>query len=86
VVTQEDRSVSRLDLPGLDGTPVVVPLSGLQMTGGRAKIRLTMTAVPPDGFCLETPLLLADSAITFARREVTPLQPWTSAGIDSVRR
>lgn len=71
-VSQEDRSLGRLNLPVEDAAPVVIPLAGVQAVSGRVSLRLTMSVIMPPGFFLDTPIGLADSSVTFAGREATP--------------
>ena len=51
VVTQNYRTISRIDLPLTDQSPVVVPLAGAEISGNYVTVTLTITAIPLDPDC-----------------------------------
>lgn len=73
-VTQNDRPISRIDLPLTDQVPVVVPLGGAEVSGNYLTVTLTVTAIPADDYCWDPqyPLRLINSSITFAGAEPIP--------------
>jgi len=74
VVTQNDRVISRIDLPLTDQSPVVVPLAGAEVSGNYVSVTLTVTAIPLDPYCWdpEHPVRLTYSTITFGGTEAIP--------------
>lgn len=71
-VTQQERRISRLELPVQDAARIAVALPGLLVAGSSVKVTLTMTVLAPEGFCLDMPISLADSSITFTGRGAAP--------------
>ena len=74
MVTQNDRTISRMELPAKDQTPMVIPLAGAQVVGNVVTVTLTMTAVPVEGYCWSvlSPIRLVNGSVTFAGTEVAP--------------
>lgn len=74
MVTQGDRTISRMELPTKDQTQMVIPLAGARVTGNVVTVTLTMTALPIEGYCWGTlaPIRLVNGAVTFAGAEVAP--------------
>ena len=73
-VTQNDRPISRIDLPLTDQVPVVIPLVGAEVSGDYLTVTLTMTAIPVDQYCWNPlyPLRLINSSVTFSGTEPIP--------------
>ncbi|ORX00462.1 hypothetical protein AWC29_24800 [Mycobacterium triplex] len=73
-VTQDDRTISRMELPTKDQTPLVIPLAGTKVTGNSVSLTLTATLLPLDNYCWDplTPIRLVNGSITFAGGEVAP--------------
>lgn len=74
VVTQNDRIISRIDLPLTDQSPVVVPLAGAEISGNYVSVTLTITAIPLDPYCWDPlrPVRLTYSTVTFGGTEAIP--------------
>lgn len=73
-VTQEDRVISRVELPR-DGTaPVNIPLAGAVVYDNAVTITLSTYLLPLEGYCLDTtnPLRLTDVALGFDGTERPP--------------
>jgi hypothetical protein len=73
-VTQDDRPISRIDLPLTDQLPVVVPLTGAEVSGNYVTVTLTVTAIPLDQYCWnpDYPVRLVNGSITFSGSEPIP--------------
>jgi hypothetical protein len=73
-VTQDDRTISRMELPTKDQTPVVIPLTGTKVTGDSVSLTLTSTLLPMENYCWDplTPIRLVNGSITFAGTETVP--------------
>jgi hypothetical protein len=74
-VTQDGRTISRLELPPDDRTPIVIPLAGLEVYGDWASVTLTVTALPVDDtYCWDprTPIRLVNGSVTFTGQDVVP--------------
>ncbi len=74
-VTQDNRTVSRIDLPVADRAPVSIPLAGAEIVDHAVTVLLRSQLVPPDGYCLydaNVPLRLSDATISYAGRESAP--------------
>lgn len=74
VVTQNDRTISRIDLPLTDQSPVVVPLNGAEVSGNYVTVTLTITAIPLDPYCWDPlrPVRLTYVTIAFGGTEAIP--------------
>ena len=74
-VTQGERTISRMKLPGEDQAAMVIPLPGVQVFDNWASVTLTVSAVPfEDYYCWDpqAPIRLVNSSITFTGNEVVP--------------
>ena len=73
-VTQDNRTISRLELPSKDQAEMVIPLAGAQVFGNRANVTPTMTALPLEGYCWDplSPIRLVNGSVTFAGTELAP--------------
>ncbi|MCH9733315.1 MAG: hypothetical protein K0U78_01985 [Actinomycetia bacterium] len=72
--TQNGRTISRLELPPVDGAPIVVPLVGLEFYDNWASVTLTVTALPLELYCWDPrdPIRLVNASVTFAGTEIAP--------------
>jgi len=73
-VVQDNREISRVDLPTTGRTPVVVPLDGVQVFGNAVTVLLRGYLLPIEGYCLDptNPLRLTGISVTFAGAELPP--------------
>ena len=73
-VVQGDRTISRVGLPPQDGAPIVIPLTGVQVSGGLATVNLRLVAIPFDPYCWDNdaPIRLANASVSFTGVEVPP--------------
>jgi hypothetical protein len=74
-VTQDNRTISRIDLPPVSQTPVSIPLEGVQVVGNAVTVLLRGQLIPPSGYCLldtAIPLSLRNATIAFSGREIAP--------------
>ena len=72
--TQDDRLISKVGLPLTDGTPLVIPLAGVQVADGSVAVSLSLTTVPEEGFCLDWlhPVEFIDGSVSYTGIEVPP--------------
>ena len=73
-VTQDNRTVSRIDLPP-DRATVSIPLAGATIDDNAITVLLRSQLLPPDGYCLydtTIPLRLSDAAVAYTGRERPP--------------
>ena len=71
-VRQGDRTISRIGLPTEDQADVVLPLAGVTVVGGSVNLSISLTVLPPDGFCWDIPPSLTDGAIAFTGTDEPP--------------
>jgi hypothetical protein len=74
-VTQDNRTVSRIDLPPANQAPVSIPLAGAEVVGNAITMLLRGQLIPPQGYCLldtAIPLRLNNATIAFTGREIAP--------------
>ncbi|WP_246241145.1 hypothetical protein [Mycolicibacterium madagascariense] len=73
-VTQDDRVLSRVDLPVVDRTPVSIPLAGASIVDNAVTVVLRTYLAPTDGYCFEptNPLRLAESSVRYDGVEAPP--------------
>lgn len=73
-VMQDDRTISRVDIPSGDRVPVVVPLAGAEIVDNAVTVVLRTYLLPVEGYCLDptNPLRLSDIVVTFAGVERSP--------------
>ena len=67
-VIQDDRTVSRVDLPNADLVPIRLPLAGAEVRDNAITVLLRTNLMPPEGYCITdpaNPLRLNDTAIEF---------------------
>lgn len=74
-VTQDDRIISRIELPLSAAAPVSVPLAGAQVVDNAVALTMTVNVLPLQGYCLDptSPLRLTDAAIRFDGIERPPV-------------
>lgn len=73
-VTQDERVISRVDLPQQGPAPVSIPLAGAQIFDNAITITLSVYLLPLEGYCLDAtnPLRLTDIAMRFDGIERPP--------------
>jgi hypothetical protein len=73
-VTQDQRTLARLNVPATDQSPIVIPLAGAEVNDNWLTVTLRTYLVPLDGFCLypESPLRLANGTISYSGVEQAP--------------
>jgi hypothetical protein len=74
-VTQDQRTIARLNLPATDQAPIVIPLTGAEVNDNWLTVTLRTYLVPLDGYCLypESPLRLANGTISYTGVEQPPI-------------
>jgi hypothetical protein len=73
-VTQDDRTVGRVELPPMDRAPISIPLDGIRVTDRRATVTVTVTMTPVEGYCIyawDGPLFV-DPSISYRGTEIPP--------------
>lgn len=74
-VTQDNRVVSRIDLPPADQAPISIPLVGAEIVDNAAAVVLRTYLVPVEGYCLydpTIPLRLTNASVTYEGTEAPP--------------
>lgn len=73
-VSQDDRTISRVELPLADRAPIVLPLFGVDIRDNAVTLTLRTYLVGQPGYCLDpsNPLRLVDTAVTYAGIEQPP--------------
>lgn len=73
-VTQDDRLISKVDLPLTDFAPVVIPLDSVEVTDDSVNLTVKLNALAGDGFCLDqaNPVGLVNGSITYTGAMTTP--------------
>ena len=73
-VSQDDRTISRVNAPTEFGAPVVIPLAGVQIRDNAVKLVLRAYLLPVEGYCLNptNPLRLANVAVRYSGTELPP--------------
>ena len=74
-VIQDDRTVSRVDLPAVNRAPVSLPLDGAEVRDNAMTVQVRTNLVPPQGYCAyddTDPLQLVNTAVAFSGIERTP--------------
>lgn len=71
-VTQDDRLISKVDLPVADFAPVVIPLNAVEVIDDEVTVTLRLAALADEGYCLDrdNPVGLTNGSITY-----TGIQP-----------
>lgn len=73
-VSQDGRTLVRMELPAVDGAELAIPLAGARVFGNYLNLTVTVTAVPIDGYCwdFESPVRLSNARVSFAGQEMVP--------------
>lgn len=73
-VSQDDRTIARVDIPPGEPVPVVIPLAGVRVVDNAVTVLLRSYLMPLDGYCLDptNPLRLTDVTLSFVGNEVPP--------------
>jgi hypothetical protein len=73
-VTQDDRTIARVELPPADMAPVVIPLNGVKAVNQWANVTVTTTFAAVEGYCFDPmdPLRFVDGTLTYAGTEAAP--------------
>lgn len=73
-VTQDERTITRLELPLVDRGPIVIPLPGVQIADNSVTVTIRSYLLPLEGYCLDptNPLRLVDGTVTYTGVERTP--------------
>ncbi len=72
---QDNRTISRVELPGPDQSPIAIPLAGTEVRDNAVTVQLRVYLVAPEGFCAadpSIPLRLNNTTISFAGTELPP--------------
>ena len=75
VVTQDERTISRVDLPPGNLAPISIPLAGADVRDNAMSVLIRSFLVPPQDRCLvdtSVPLRLANMTIAYEGVEVAP--------------
>jgi hypothetical protein len=73
-VTQDDRLISKIELPLADFAPVVIPLDAIEVSDDSVNVTLRLTALAEDGYCLdhENPVGIINNSVTYTGIEIAP--------------
>lgn len=73
-VMQEDRTLSRVDIPPGERVSVSIPLAGAEIVDNAVTVILRSYLLPVPGYCLDptNPLRFSDGAVAFAGVEIAP--------------
>lgn len=74
-VTQDERTISRSDLPAADRAPIRLPLDGVEIRDNAVTVQVRTNLVPPQGYCVvdgSDPLKLSNTALEYAGVERPP--------------
>ena len=73
-VTQDDRTIARVELPPADMAPVVIPLNGVRAVNQWADVTVTTTFAAVEGYCFDPmdPLRFVDATVSYAGTEAPP--------------
>lgn len=75
MVSQEGRTLSRIELLTAESTPLSIPLTGARVVDDTVTFTVRSRLLPEEGDCLfdpTVPLQLADAAIDYTGKEVAP--------------
>jgi hypothetical protein len=75
MVTQGDRTLSRVELLAADSTPINIPLTGARVVDNTVTFTVRSRLVPEEGDCLYDPTLplqLTSAAIAYTGKETVP--------------
>ncbi|WP_118915598.1 hypothetical protein [Mycobacterium shigaense] len=73
-VSQDQRTLARLNLPTTDQAPIVIPLAGAEVTDNWLTVTLRAYLAPQEGMCLYpwSPLRLINGTVTYTGVEQAP--------------
>lgn len=74
-VVQDDRTISRVDLPGSDNAAIRLPLTGAEVRDNTITVQIRTNLLPPEGYCVadpSSPLRLNNAAVDFTGTERVP--------------
>jgi hypothetical protein len=73
-VSQDQRTLARLNLPATDQAPIVIPLAGAEVTDNWLTVTLRTYLAPQEGMCLYpwSPMRLTNGTITYTGAEQAP--------------
>ena len=74
-VVQDDRTISRVDLPASDNAAIRLPLAGAEVRDNTITVLIRTNLLPPEGYCVadpSSPPRLNNTAVEFAGTERTP--------------
>jgi hypothetical protein len=74
-VVQDEKTLSRVDVPPADISPIRLPLNGLEVRDNSVTLELRANLIPLDGYCFpdaSNPLRMNDTAVEFAGAEQPP--------------
>lgn len=74
IISQDERTIARVDVPPTDRPPIVIPLAGLEVDDNAVTVTVRSYLVPLDGYCLDptNPLRLVGGTVSFTGRERIP--------------
>lgn len=75
IVTQDRRTLSRIELLAAEDTPLSIPLTGARVVDGMVTFTVRSRLLPEEGDCLydpTIPLQLSDAAIDYTGKESAP--------------
>lgn len=74
VVSQDGRTISRVDLPPDNVAPIVLPLAGVAVVDNAVTLMIRTYLGTQQGYCLDptNPLRLVDTAVTYVGIEAAP--------------
>jgi hypothetical protein len=75
MVTQGDRTLSRVELLAADSTPINIPLTGARVVDNKVTFTVRSRLLPEEGDCLydpSLPLQLTRAAIAYTGKETVP--------------
>jgi hypothetical protein len=75
IVTQDNRTLSRVELLATDTTPITIPLTGARVVNDAVTFTVGSRLLPEEGECLYNPLVplqLTDAAIAYTGKEIAP--------------
>ena len=76
IVTQDGRTLSRIELLMAESTPLSIPLTGARVVDNSVTFTVRSRLLPEEGDCLydpTVPLRLSDAAIDYTGKEAAPI-------------
>lgn len=73
-VSQGGRTINRQPLPPQDMAEMVIPLNGVEISGGWVNLNFTVSALPLEDYCWDpiAPIRLVDGAVSFSGTDRPP--------------